>query len=227
MAQVQTEMHEPNIPFTEQKPEWHQFLDPSAHKIFVWDRKGVYRDCLFLNPIYGHFLGGKKLKGKKNSEVLGKGEAKAVLSKIKHALAFREPVQMEIEWATDSRTFQTIIRFFPILDLVIGVVIDRPDYRARMSPEGLQTVSNGRGQDWQERAPLTEREWRIVEEVKLGKTNKEIAQHLGIAPRTVKFHISNIFEKLHISTREALKDANPLTVPRPGKIMELPQTFIH
>lgn len=226
MGQVRPDIHEPNIPFTEQKPEWHQVLDPSAHKIFVWDRKGVYRDCLFLNPIYGHFLGGKKLKDKKISEFLGKVEAKAVLNKIKHALTFRELVQMELKWTTDSGTFQTVIRFFPILDLVIGVVIDRPDYRAGMSPEGLQTVSNGRGQDWHERAALTEREWRIVEEVKLGKTNKEIAQHLSIAPRTVKFHISNIFEKLHISTREALKDAPPLSLARPGSIMELSPTVI-
>lgn len=227
MAQVQTEMHEPNMPFTGGKPEWHQFLDPSAHKIFVWDRKGVYRDCLFLNPIYGHFLGGKRLKGKKISEVLGKVEAKAVLSKIKQALAFREPVQTEIKWVTDSGTFQTVIRFFPILDLVIGVVIDRPVYRASMSTEGLQTVSNGKSQNWHVRAPLTEREWRIVEEVKSGKTNKEIAQHLAIAPRTVKFHISNIFAKLHISTREVLKEASPLTLTRPGNILELPQTVVH
>src|SRR5680860_796056 len=122
MAQVRSDIHERDTAFTEQKPEWHQFLDPSPHKIFVWDKQGVYQDCLFPDPIYGHFRGGKELKGKKISEVLGKVEAKAVLSKIKQALAFRRPVQTELKWTTVSGTFQTVVRFFPILDLVIGIV---------------------------------------------------------------------------------------------------------
>jgi len=49
--------------------------------------------------------------------------------------------------------------------------------------------------------PLTNREVEILQQVAGGLANKEIAQRLGICDRTVKNHLSNIMEKLHVNSR--------------------------
>ncbi len=48
---------------------------------------------------------------------------------------------------------------------------------------------------------LTARELEIVSAVVAGLSNKEIAQHFKIAEDTAKYHLSNIFDKLGVSTR--------------------------
>jgi len=48
---------------------------------------------------------------------------------------------------------------------------------------------------------LTEREEEILRLIALGGTNKEIARKLGISEKTVKNHISNIFQTLHVNNR--------------------------
>ncbi len=48
---------------------------------------------------------------------------------------------------------------------------------------------------------LTEREKEVLRLITLGGTNKEIANKLGIAEKTVKNHISNIFQTLHVNNR--------------------------
>ncbi len=49
--------------------------------------------------------------------------------------------------------------------------------------------------------PLTEREIEILQLVAAGLANKEIAHRLSISERTVKNHLSNIMEKLHVNSR--------------------------
>jgi DNA-binding NarL/FixJ family response regulator len=48
---------------------------------------------------------------------------------------------------------------------------------------------------------LTAREKEVLEQVTRGKSNKEIAQALSIAENTVKNHLKNILEKLHLENR--------------------------
>jgi len=48
---------------------------------------------------------------------------------------------------------------------------------------------------------LTEREKEILRLIALGGANKEIAKKLGIVEKTVKNHISNIFQTLHVNNR--------------------------
>lgn len=48
---------------------------------------------------------------------------------------------------------------------------------------------------------LTEREKEILRFIALGGTNKEIAQKLSLSEKTVKNHISNIFQTLHVNNR--------------------------
>lgn len=48
---------------------------------------------------------------------------------------------------------------------------------------------------------LTDREMDVIQLLAQGLTNKEIALSLDVRPRTVKFHLDNIYSKLGVSTR--------------------------
>jgi DNA-binding NarL/FixJ family response regulator len=50
-------------------------------------------------------------------------------------------------------------------------------------------------------AGLTAREREVAELISLGASNKEIADRLGITERTVKAHLTSVFQKLHLSSR--------------------------
>ena len=51
------------------------------------------------------------------------------------------------------------------------------------------------------RDELTVRECSIVEFISYGRSNKEIARELGIAPETIKSHLKRIFQKLSAKSR--------------------------
>jgi DNA-binding CsgD family transcriptional regulator len=59
-------------------------------------------------------------------------------------------------------------------------------------------------------AGLTGREVEIVRLVADRKSNKSIARELGISPRTVTTHLSNIFQKLEIGSRAELAEMAPV-----------------
>ena len=52
-------------------------------------------------------------------------------------------------------------------------------------------------------SPLSERESEVLQMVADGARNKEIAYKLGITERTVRAHISHIFQKLEVDSRAA------------------------
>jgi DNA-binding NarL/FixJ family response regulator len=77
---------------------------------------------------------------------------------------------------------------------------------ARGSIASLKTVNQspaGQG--------ITQRESQIIELVKNRLSNKEIGEALKIQESTVKFHLSNIFEKLHVNRRRELQDKGQLS----------------
>lgn len=49
-------------------------------------------------------------------------------------------------------------------------------------------------------ASLSAREREVLDELLQGHYNKNIADHLGITPRTVEFHRANIFEKMGVNS---------------------------
>ena len=52
---------------------------------------------------------------------------------------------------------------------------------------------------------LTPTEWRIVDAVRHGLTNKEIAARRGISEDAVKYHVANAIAKLGVKNKKALK----------------------
>ncbi len=66
----------------------------------------------------------------------------------------------------------------------------------------LRQLAPGPGEEArQKKFGLTPRELEIVAVVVAGYTNREIAQKFSISEQTVKHHLSNIFDKLGVSTR--------------------------
>ena len=45
------------------------------------------------------------------------------------------------------------------------------------------------------------REMDVVQLLAEGLSNKQIAQRLSISPRTVNFHLDNVYSKLHVTSR--------------------------
>ena len=52
-------------------------------------------------------------------------------------------------------------------------------------------------------ARLTERERVVLQMVMQGRSNKGIADHLGVSDGTVKSHLRNVYRKLHVDGRAA------------------------
>lgn len=51
---------------------------------------------------------------------------------------------------------------------------------------------------------LSKRELEVFAKLKTGLPNKLIARYLNISERTIKFHCSNIYRKLHVENRHKL-----------------------
>lgn len=68
---------------------------------------------------------------------------------------------------------------------------------------------------------LSNREKEVVEQLLEGKSNKQIAAALHISVRTVEFHLKNVFDKLHVSSRtELILKLGQSTVVEQGQVAE-------
>src|SRR3990172_2399061 len=70
---------------------------------------------------------------------------------------------------------------------------------AKILKEFAEQASRGREEPAEEKLSLKERE--VLELVTRGLTNKEIGNKLGITENTVKNHLKNILDKLHLENR--------------------------
>lgn len=80
--------------------------------------------------------------------------------------------------------------------------------RMTLSQEAAQALAQAAAQPQLPGNELTEREREVLRALVDGLNNKEIAKRLVISLGTVKFHVSNIFQKLGVDSRiEAVKIA--------------------
>ncbi|HEX2861284.1 MAG TPA: response regulator transcription factor [Lacunisphaera sp.] len=86
-----------------------------------------------------------------------------------------------------------------IVDVAAGKFILDPSLTTRV----LNLVRGGGGSPAEQNklAILSAQERRVLALVAEGKTNKEIAEQMGLSDKTVKNYLSNVFEKLKINRR--------------------------
>lgn len=108
-----------------------------------------------------------------------------------------------------------------------GYVVKSDDFSLRMA-DGIRAVTAGRMflsptaaaalASSRQKFTLTPRERAILRLAAEGHANPEIADMLGVAHGTIRNHISNIYSKLGVDTREAaVKAAQQLReLPKPG-----------
>jgi two-component system, NarL family, competent response regulator ComA len=69
------------------------------------------------------------------------------------------------------------------------------------------------GESEQDRTTITHEEDRLLRELSKGKSNKEISKTLMISQRSLEYMLTEIFQKLHASSRvEAIKKAKALGI---------------
>src|SRR5436190_15853993 len=70
---------------------------------------------------------------------------------------------------------------------------------------------------------LTPAEWRVVDAVRHGMTNAEIARRLHVSLDAVKFHVANAVGKLGVTNRTALKKwkGAPVTSPLRNRLQTM------
>ena len=72
---------------------------------------------------------------------------------------------------------------------------------------GTSTLLFESGSEPVSQGPLTDRESEVLGLLARGLANKQIAVALGISEHTVKFHVSSIYQKLHVTNRtEAVRE---------------------
>lgn len=77
-----------------------------------------------------------------------------------------------------------------------GEALLHPAVAARLMQEIARPQSRASSPD-----ALTERELSVLKLIARGMSNKEIGRELGVAEKTVKTHVSNILQKLHVADR--------------------------
>ena len=94
-----------------------------------------------------------------------------------------------------------------VLFAMLGVWIERQ--RQGSKPE----MSTGRNEKAIKALGLTLREIEVLECLRLGESNKEIARSLGISPNTVKTHLKSLYAKIGANNRtQAVSQAIELSI---------------
>jgi DNA-binding CsgD family transcriptional regulator len=78
---------------------------------------------------------------------------------------------------------------------------EREVVRRVLRRAGVRTKASTPNEERSEKSVLTSREEAVLREVAQGRTNREIAEALGISEKTVGVHVSHILAKLGCKTR--------------------------
>jgi len=88
-----------------------------------------------------------------------------------------------------------------------GVWIERQRHGAKAE------MPTGRNEKAIEALGLTKREIEVLECLRRGESNKEIARSLEISPNTVKTHLKSLYEKIGVKNRtQAVTQATELSI---------------
>ncbi len=96
------------------------------------------------------------------------------------------------------------LELYQLLDLLDSISKGEAILSSAMATKIFRELSGGNqngNQTQEDQDGLTEREITILKYVSQGLMNKEIAETLSISENTVKIHLRNILEKLHLKNR--------------------------
>ncbi|MEO6874368.1 MAG: response regulator transcription factor [Opitutaceae bacterium] len=88
-----------------------------------------------------------------------------------------------------------------LLQAVFDVAEGKSTLDPAVTARVIQLVKGGSSANRNALAILSPQEQKVLALIAEGQTNKEVANGLGLAEKTVKNYLSNIFEKLHVSRR--------------------------
>jgi DNA-binding NarL/FixJ family response regulator len=95
------------------------------------------------------------------------------------------------------------LRAEEFFDLLAGVERGEAPISRRLAGRILEEFARGRVERPEQKSQdeLTEREREVLRCVSAGSSNREVAATLHISENTVKFHMKNILDKLHLRNR--------------------------
>lgn len=76
-----------------------------------------------------------------------------------------------------------------------------PSLRTEVPPSSRTSQANGSQVVDEPEAPLSSRQMQILTLVAQGQTYRQVAETIGIAERTVKYHMAQILDRLHMDNR--------------------------
>ena len=88
--------------------------------------------------------------------------------------------------------------------LAIDIVRDGSVWAPRKVLARLLEASTGEGRGVQAEPKFTERESQVLELLVAGRPNREIAEALGVEPKTVKAYVGRLMQKVGVDNRIAL-----------------------
>ena len=178
-----------------------------AHLVECLDHKKADSDCadLYLSLVFGLSLG-----------LLRSLPPKSPLSCLMDAGAITA-LRDERSQSTENGNWEIRNALIHRIEFLSGaryylVLFNTPPDQAPRSQHLLKLLSSHlkMSLSWNisqreriKQTPLTIRELEILQQIREGKSNREISEHLGINPLTLKTHIAKIYRKLNVQTRAA------------------------
>ncbi len=131
---------------------------------------------------------------------LANGQAVSALGSLRLALAYWQELDAPYEIAT---TRLLLAEAYDALEHRDGAEQERETARAFIERIGAAADLVGSGGPAPVVAGLSPRELEVLSLVATGLTTREIAEQLYVSEKTVARHVSNIFQKLEVSSRSA------------------------
>ena len=196
-------------------------------RILIADDHALFRDSLkSLLTAHGHFVAGEARNGREAVELARKLEPDVVLMDLSmpemdgltatKLLAAEAPaVKIVVLTASDddANLFEAIKagakgyllknleaeQFFALLE---GVRQGDPALTPALARKLLDEFARPAARPAEDPDALTDREREVLELLVQGVTsNRKLAKQLGVSENTVKFHVRNILDKLHLHNR--------------------------
>jgi DNA-binding NarL/FixJ family response regulator len=101
-------------------------------------------------------------------------------------------------------------------ELLCGVMREENVLSPTLASRVLKELTEDGAFEEPDTSQLTSRQREVLELVAQGMTNREVAQRLFISPDTVKYHVSQILERLQVQSRYELAQFCDTETPRGG-----------